>query len=175
MLNKFVLSALFLMLLTNQSNAQSLNNLKEINLIWEKFYQAFDSLDYKPMAEIHSKELVRVAGGKRISDYETYINNYKTRFKEAKNNGISNKISLRFSERINNDSIASEKGIYKLIRIDGQGNKKAYYGQFLVIFKKENGMWRILVDYDSNENNAIGEKEYAKAHAINELDKFIPD
>ena len=175
MFKKFFALFLFLIVFTNQSNSQSLNNLKEINKTWEKFYMAFDSLDYKLMAEIHSKELVRISGGKRISDYETYINSYKTRFEKAKNNNVSNNISLRFFERVNNDSIASERGIYKLIIIDNQENKQSYYGQFHVIFKKEDGMWKILMDYDSNEGDTIREKEYLNAHAIDELNKFVKD
>ena len=125
------------------------------------------------MAEIHSKKLIRISGGKKITDYKTYINSYKTRFKKAKENKISNIISLRFFERINNDSVASERGIYKLIRIDNSGSKQTYYGQFHVLLTKEEGIWKILMDYDSNEKNTIGEKDYTKAHAITELDKFI--
>ena len=172
MFNKYILFVFFLIAFTNQSNSQSLNNLQEINKVWEKFYEAFDSLDYKPMAEIHSKQVMRITGNK-IRDYKTYINNYKAMYKEAKENGVSYTISLRFFERINNDSVASERGVYKLTRKVKGKNEQFYYGQFHVLFKKENGVWKILMDYDSNEENSIGEKEYAKAFGINEIDKFI--
>jgi len=69
MLNRFIILTLFLVGFTNHANAQTANNLKEINQVWYQFYQAFDSLDYKPMAEIHSKDLIRISGGRRISDY----------------------------------------------------------------------------------------------------------
>ena len=98
---------LFSIAFTNQGISQSLNNLKEINKVWEKFYQAFDSLDHKPMAEIHSKKLMRITGN-TIRDYKTYIDGYNATFKNARKIGMSNTISLRFFERINNDSIASE-------------------------------------------------------------------
>ena len=173
MFNKLVFLTLFLVVFANQGYAQSLNNLKEINKVWMEFYQAFDSLDYKPMARIHSKNLVRVSGGERILDYDTYINNYKSSFKKAKEDKILNNISLRFFERINNDSTASERGIYKLTRTEAEGSQQAYYGQFHVIFVKEDGMWRILVDYDSNPENSIGEKDYINGYAIDELDAFI--
>ena len=175
MFNKFILFIILMTVFVNQGNAQSLNHLKDINKIWEKFYQAFDSLDYKPMAEIHSKKLVRISGGKKITDYETYINNYKKRFKKARENNISNMISLRFFERINNDSIASERGIYKLTRIKNEENEQIYYGQFHVLFVKEHKEWRILMDYDSNEANSIGENDYVKASGLCEFDKFIHD
>jgi hypothetical protein len=175
MLNKLALILLFLLVCASQGISQPLNNLKEINKTWDKFYEAFDSLDYKPMAEIHSKNLVRIPDGKKIIDYDTYINGYKTNFEKARNNNVVNKISLRFIERINNDSIASERGIYKLIRIDKQHEKQVFYGQFHVVFKKENGMWKIIMDYDSNEGDTIGESNYANAKAITEFDAFIPD
>jgi len=173
MLNKIVFFILFIATFTNDANAQTIDNLKEINQVWYKFYQAFDSLDYELMAEIHSKDVIRIAGGSRISDYETYINNYKRRFEDKKKKGETNEISLRFFERINNDSIASERGIYKLVRNKNREDEKAYYGQFHVIFKKENGTWKIFMDYDSNEGNTIGEEAYLEAYGIEEIDKFL--
>ena len=173
MLSRFIVFTLFLVGFTNHVNDQTTNNLKEINQVWYKFYEAFDSLDYELMAEIHSEDLIRISGGKRISDYETYINNYKRRFEDKKKKGETNEISLRFFERINNDSIASERGIYKLVRNKNRLDEKTYYGQFHVIFKKENGTWKIFMDYDSNEKNTIGEEAYLKAHGIEEIDKFV--
>ncbi len=172
MLNKSIFFLFFLFTISNLSYSQSQKNLEDINKVWNKFYNAFNSLNYKLMAKIHSKELIRISDGKRITDYNTYINNYKTRFHKAKENKITNSISLRFFERINNDSIASERGVYKLIRIQNL-KKKVYYGQFHVILTKEKDLWKILMDYDSNKNNSINEKDYLKAYDINELDKFI--
>jgi len=173
MLNKSMFFILFITIFSNYGITQTTNNLKEINEVWYKFHQAFDSLDYKLMAEIHSEDLIRISGGRRISDYETYINNYKKRFADQKKKGETNEISLRFFERINNDSIASERGIYKLIRNKNRHDEKAYYGQFHVIMMKENGTWKIFMDYDSNESNTIGEDDYAKARGIEEIDKFV--
>lgn len=172
MLKKFVFTFI-IVLFTSHVTSQSQSNLNEINHVWDKFCKAFDSLDYKLMAEIHSKNLIRISGGKRISDYTTYINNYKERFKEAKKNNVTNNISLRFFERINNDSIASERGIYKLTRVNNKKENKVYYGQFHVLLSKENNTWKISMDYDSNEGNSIGEKEYLKAKGMKELNSFI--
>lgn len=168
---KIYLFSFFLFM--GQMHSQTSNDLKEINAVWSKFYQAFETLDYSLMAEIHSKALVRISGGQRISDYDTYINRYKTQFVKAKENGITNNISLRFFERINNDSIASERGIYQLIRNKDQDSEQTYYGQFHVLFKKENGEWKILMDYDSTEDNTIGEDDFNKAHAITDFESFI--
>ncbi|WP_296386657.1 nuclear transport factor 2 family protein [Winogradskyella sp.] len=173
MLKKISIIIVILTLYTIPCKAQSLNNLKAINTIWSKFYEAFETLDYTLMAEIHAKDLIRVSGGKRILDYDTYINNYKSGFKRDKKVNQTSNISLRFFERINNNSTASERGIYKLIRNKGTEKEQAYYGQFHVIFRNTNGKWKITMDYDSTESNTIGEDDYNKAYAIDDFDRFI--
>ena len=162
-------------LVTFKSYSQTEINLNDINQVWFKFYQAFETLDYSLMAEIHSKDLVRISGGQRISDYESYINRYKLNFEKSKENGVTNNISLRFFERINNDSVASERGIYHLIRNKGKDDEQTYYGQFHVIFKKEQGIWKILMDYDSTEGKTIGEEDYNKAKSITDFQSFVKE
>ncbi len=173
MLKKVISSLVFLLLFVSTSNAQSIDNLKIINTVWSKFYKAFETLDYTLMAEIHAKELVRISGGKRILDYDTYVNNYKSGYKRDKETNQTSNISLRFFERINNDSTASERGIYKLVRNKGTEKEKAYYGQFHVLFKKTNDEWKIIMDYDSSESETIDEDNYKKAYALDDFDKFV--
>jgi hypothetical protein len=91
-----------------------------------------------------------------------------------KNEGTIN-ISLRFLERINNNLIASEKGIYKLIINQNRENEKVIYGKFHVILIKEDKVWKILMDYDSNENNTIGEEDFYKARGINDFKKHLEE
>lgn len=155
------------------SNAQTKEDLIEINKTWEKFYNAFEYLDYSLMAEIHSKDLIRISGGQSIVDYESYINNYKRRFQQNKDAGISYNISLRFFERINNKTTASERGVYQLIVNKGKPEEQKYYGQFHVILKKVNDKWYITMDYDSSEGNTIDEEDYLRAHAIEDISAFL--
>jgi hypothetical protein len=175
MILRVLITTLLLSLAFNYCSGQARERLEAINSVWSKFYQAFETLDYQPMAEIHSKELVRISGGQRISDYEQYIEGYKSSFKKAKTDANSKRIELRFFERINSESTASERGIYKLINNENRPDEQAYYGQFHVIFKKEDGIWKILMDYDSNPENQIGEKEYLASYTIDELDNFIKE
>lgn len=175
MLKKAILSLAVIVLLVNTSQAQNKEHLEAINTVWAKFYKAFETLDYALMAEIHSKELVRVSGGKRILDYDTYIKGYESSFQNSKDTNQTSHISLRFFERINTDFTASERGIYKLVRNKGTDKERAYYGQFHVIFKNIDGEWKITLDYDSSEFNTIGEDDFKKAYAIDNLEPFAKD
>ncbi|NNE32913.1 MAG: nuclear transport factor 2 family protein [Winogradskyella sp.] len=173
MRNKLVIILLLLLCATPLCSAQSIEDLKAVNKVWSKFYNAFETLDYSLMAQIHSDELVRVSGGKRIIDYDTYITNYKSRFKQDKLTKQTNTITLRFFERLNNGRTASERGIYKLTKNQGTKNERSYYGQFHVILKKIDGHWKITMDYDSSEGGTIGEDNFNKALAIDDLETFV--
>jgi len=85
---------------------------------------------------------------------------------------LNQTISFKFLERICNDSIASERGIYKLIRNPNTDIEKSYFGKFHVILKKESSIWKIIIDYDSSENNTINKTSYNNAYAIDDYDKF---
>lgn len=173
---KYLFSILITVFLLNISSAQEqqTNDCKSINQdVWEKFYEAFESLDYNLMAEIHSKDLARItANNKQIKDYTAYIEGNKKSFNYSKLNKRSIEISLRFFERISNGFTASERGIYRTTQNKGKADERISYGQFFVLLKKENGIWKIVMDYDSNENNTIGEDDFSKAFAIDDYDKF---
>lgn len=170
---KLTFQLLFVCLVVTVSYGQSKENFLDINKTWTKFYKAFETLDHNIMAEIHSEDLIRISGGRRILDYQTYINNYKANFERNKNAGRTNNITLRFFERLNNDSRASERGIYKLTVNKGKPDEQSYYGQFHVLLQKVNDKWLITMDYDSSEGGTIGEEQYLKASAIDHFDEFI--
>lgn len=171
---KIIISIIFLAVIINPIKAQHLKNLKDINNdVHNKFHKAFDSLDHKLLKSIHSKRLIRIPANRNtILSYNDYMNQNKIVFENAKKNNNTLNISLRFFERINNDSIASERGIYKFIINKNKEDEKIFYGKFHVILSKEDNAWKILMDYDSNENNTIGEENFNKAHEMNDFEKY---
>ncbi|MBR9914532.1 MAG: nuclear transport factor 2 family protein [Algicola sp.] len=173
MLKKIILTICFLCTTTVSIHAQKETSLKAVNQVWEKFYDAFANLDVTLMADIHSKNLIRISGGNRILDYDSYINNYKRQFASNKANQRTNHIALRFFERLHDESIASERGVYRLTINKGKENEQHYYGQFHVILVKENKVWKILMDYDSTEFDTIGKEAFDKAYSITDFDKFL--
>jgi hypothetical protein len=94
-------------------------------------------------------------------------------FTNAKSEGITQQIDLRFFERICTDSVASERGVYKFTLNPGAENERNFFGQFHVLLRIEEGKWRIIMDYDSSENETINEESFLKAHAMDDYDKFI--
>lgn len=166
-----VLILLFSILINNFS--QEIKNLQEINAVWEKFCQSFKTLDYELFASIHSEKLIRIPNGQRIVAYDDYIESYKERFEKDKKENSTSEINLRFFERTNNDSIASERGIYQVIRNKNKPNEKIFYGKFHALLIKENKEWKILMDYDNNEEGTISKEDFNNAYSMDDFDRFV--
>lgn len=160
----------FIIFVAIRVNAQNHETLKSVNLeIWANFTKAYETLDYDLFASIHSDSLIRISGNsKHIKDKQTYIDGYKKWWNDT---SLNHTISFRFLERIYNAEKVSERGIYKLTRNPNTAEEKSFYGKFHVIHKKENGKWKIFMDYDSSENESINEASYLNANAIDDFSK----
>jgi ketosteroid isomerase-like protein len=141
---------------------------KEINTqVWKPFIQTFSTYDVEGFMAIHSKDLVRAPrDSKSISNYYEY----KKQNDQGRSRGLERPskrgIELRFLERIASENQAYEVGIYKTSVTNTQGESQSFYGKFHVVLRRENGIWKILVDSDSSENQSIGEPEFLAASAM---------
>jgi ketosteroid isomerase-like protein len=157
------LSLLFAILLVPALSSAQADIQKAINdQVWKPFIQNFNSGNTEGFMAVHSKDLVRVPrDSKKLSDFAQYKKQLEYNGKSAKRT-----IELRFTERITGDNKASEVGIYKTTVTTPQGEIKTHYGKFLVILRKENGTWKILVDTDSSEGGTITEEAFLAAHPL---------
>jgi ketosteroid isomerase-like protein len=154
---------LTLLLVSTLASTQNINNQKAINdQVWKPFIQNFNTGNADGFMSVHSTDLVRVPrDAKTLSDFVQYK-------KQIESSGKSSKrtIEIRFTERIATDTKASEAGIYKTTFVTPQGETKTLYGKFLVILRKENGAWKILVDTDTSEGGTVNEEAFRAAQPI---------
>jgi len=136
---------------------------KEINdQVWIPFIRSFGNHDADGFLAVHSRDVIRSSrDGKEIIGWETYLENQRAYSRQSKASGRSHSIELRFIERIAADGRAIETGIYKTSSVDKEGKARAGFGKFLVVLRKEAGIWKILVDTDASEG--VGEKEFLAA------------
>ncbi|NOT74649.1 MAG: nuclear transport factor 2 family protein [Cyclobacteriaceae bacterium] len=157
-------------LFTFTAHAQEVQ--KEIDQqVWKPFTKAIMSQDVTSFLSVHSKDLVRAErNSKRVLNIEEYKKAMEMswpRWKESiKKDQITYTFELRFTERINNADMAYEVGYFKNEDVTKAGEKKVYYGKFQVALRKENGVWKILVDSDSNDDGKITEKDFLAARPI---------
>lgn len=149
-----------------QTDQQQINDQ-----VWKPFTKAIMTQDVDVFASLHSNDLVRAEiSRKKVMDLKEYHQGMKSgwpAWKESiKKDKLAYTFELRFLDRISNGTSAYEIGYFKNETTDANGKKQIGYGKFHVVLRKENGVWKILVDSDSNEGGKITEEMFQAAQAI---------
>jgi len=140
------------------------NYQKEINeQVWKPFIESFSNNNQEGFKAVHSKDVIRV-----MQD-DNMIWGYDQYFPAEKNNPsewskYKKSIELRFIQRIAGNDRAFEVGYYNTKTIAPDGKQRSSFGKFHVVMRKENGVWKILVDADSGKE--ASEEEFKKAAAM---------
>lgn len=157
---------LVLELIAADSTAQA-TQLEINNHVWKPFIETYNNHDTQGFLAVHSKDVIRSPrDSKSVWNWNEYFQRIKQGDDQAKATGTKRKLELRFTERIANNDLAVDVGIYKATSIESDGKSHAFYGRFHVALRKENGTWKILVDTDSSEREKIGEKDFISANAM---------
>ncbi len=159
---------LFSILLLLSAESFSQDYTKEINdQVWKPFIQTFNNFDAAGFLAVHSEDVIRSSrDSKEILNWEEYLRQQKAGDQRSIERRSKRTLELRFTERIANAEKAIEVGIYKTTSINSKGESQSFYGRFHVVLRKENGVWKILVDTDSSEGNTISEKNFHSAQPI---------
>jgi ketosteroid isomerase-like protein len=145
---------------------------QEINEhVWKPFTKAIMNQDVVTFASLHSNDLVRAERNPgKVLNLAEYRKNMETGWPGWKESLAKNKITytfeLRFTERISNGNLAYEVGYFKNETVSETSEKRIGYGQFHVTLRKENGIWKILVDSDSNLGGTITEEMFQAAKPL---------
>lgn len=141
------------------------NAQQEINdQVWKPFIKTFSDRDTKGFMAVHSKDLVRSSrDSKAVLNWNEYNQQSEKWDQQEKKSGPQRQVELRFTERIAGKDQAIDVGIYKTSYIQSDGNTRSFFGRFHAVLRKENNVWKILVDTDSSEKNTISEKDFLAA------------
>lgn len=152
--------------------AFSQNSQKEINeQVWKPFIKTLLSHEVDGFMNLHSEDVMRVERDNgHILNFDQYKKDLNISWPAWKQSmeveKIKNSFELRFLERTSNGNQAFEVGYFKNETINSKGEKRTGYGQFHVALRKENGVWKILVDSDSNNNRTITEEMFQAAKPL---------
>lgn len=140
----------------------------EINTqVWKPFIQTYNAHDTDGFMAVHSKDVVRSPrDSKKLLNWDEYYQSQKQGDSHERTAGAKRQLELHFTERIANNSLAVEVGIYKVTVTNKEGTNRAFYGRFHVVLRKENNVWKILVDTDSSEENTIDEQDFRNTQSL---------
>lgn len=150
---KRVLIAAIVLLSGFQVYSQAGSLQRQINnQVWKPFIATFNNFDTDGFMAVHSREMSRVdQDGNRIYGYDSYKADTKRGNDQANQNNRKRSIELRFIQRIASNNQGFEVGYYKTTSFQPGGKSRSFYGKFHVLLRKENGVWKILMDADANE------------------------
>lgn len=132
--------------------------------VWRPFIKHFNDNNTEGFLSVHSKDAVRSPrDAKQIWNRDEYFSEQAQGDDFDKKEKRKRTLELRFTERISQGSLAIEVGVYKTTYIFPDGKKRDYFGRFHVVLRKEEGIWKILVDTDSSEGGTFGESDFLKA------------
>ena len=153
----------FLLLNMHFITQAQLNYQKEINeQVWRPFIESFSNNNQEGFKAVHSKDVIRVMQDENtIWGYDQYFPAQKNPSEWSK---YKKSIELRFIQRIAGNDKAFEVGYYYTRSTAPDGKQRSSFGKFHVVLRKENGVWKILVDADSGKEAT--EEEFKKAAAM---------
>jgi ketosteroid isomerase-like protein len=125
--------------------------------VWDPFRTAYGSYDTQAYLDLHTADLIRVGGPHRVvQGYAEMAAETGPWFADAAAKGIPLAIDFRFTERLADGDVASERGLYR-IEVDAE----VLHGRFHTFCRKVDGRWKLAVDYDSDDGATISDAEWA--------------
>jgi ketosteroid isomerase-like protein len=102
----------------------------------------------------------------------TYAAETAAWFTTCAERGDSLDIEFRFTERIAAGDLASERGVFRITATRAGAGDLVFHSRFHTFARKAGGRWRIVADYDTNEDGAITPGMFAAAAAVEDTAGF---
>lgn len=143
------------------------------NDIWHAYRRAYGNGDAAAFLALHSPDLIRAGGpAQRIQGFPAHAAETGRWFAELAAGGDGVDIDFRFTERIAEGDLASERGRYRLTARRPGAEDKVFHGAFHLFARRIDGRWRIVVDYDSDEGATVTAEMFAEGAAIDDVRPF---
>jgi uncharacterized protein (TIGR02246 family) len=142
--------------------------LDELNRdIWHPFRRTYRAGDLEGFLALYDPDLIRAGGPtKEVCGFDTFAADMRSWFTTVSARGESLDVEFRFTERIAAGALASERGYARVtVTLAGTGNR-VLHSRFHVFARKLDDRWRIVADYDSNEDGGITPEMFAAAGSM---------
>lgn len=135
--------------------------------VWKPFHHAFESGNAEALNALYADAVLRVTPAGIDTE-----NNFKTknleRFAENKNYGVSIALDFWFDDRKTNSNTSYEVGFYRIQPKSMSGKYSPVYGQFHIVLRKIDGVWKITQDCDTSTLNGkpITQEDFSRKTPI---------
>lgn len=161
-------SLLILLLSFTFSLAQDAETVqKEINQnLWKPFKAAFETIDGPALNALYGKQVLRITPNGIDTKNKFKEDNLK-RFEKNRKTKTNIQLDFWFDSRHTNFDTSYEVGFYRM-KLKNLDNVNTIYGQFHIVLKKEDGVWKITQDWDTAtiNGNPITASDFEKQEPL---------
>jgi ketosteroid isomerase-like protein len=147
----------------------SMGTFEDINReVWRPFMQAYAALDVDLFASLHEPGFVRVESSSGwIGDLAGYRARTSQGFDRARERGDSLAIEFRFTERLADGDLASERGVYCVTVTAPDSSAQVFHGRFHSVHRRVDGRWQLLLDHD-DVDDSVDAAAFDHAHPLDD-------
>ena len=143
----------FLSVLVFTLSIQAQNTIEDIqkeidNTLWKFFQKAFQTLDGDALNTLYASDVLRVTPN-GIDTQNSFKATNLERFNANRKNGDSIDLDWWWDDRKTTEDTSYEVGFYRIAFTSPQGETQYSYGQFHIVLKKIDGLWKITQDWDT--------------------------
>lgn len=122
--------------------------LDELNAYWAKVSRAVNEGDFTAYQETCHEQGIIISGTKQSSyPLSQALARWKSDFERTKSGEVKSSVDFRFSHRYRDATTAHESGVFRYIGIEKGAEAKTDYIAFEALLTKQNGTWKILMEY----------------------------
>lgn len=146
-----VLCLLFSVSLSTLAQSQDYRQIAIDSQVWKPFHDAFEARDAKTLNALYAEEVLRVTPA-GVDTKSLFKQQNTESYGRANTNGTKTALDFWFDSRQTTNDTSYEVGIFK-ITSETNGVSSTFYGQFHIVIKKIDGVWKITQDWDSPNIN----------------------
>lgn len=122
--------------------------LAELDAYWAEVSRSVNTGDFAAYQAGCHEKAVLVSGSKRVSyPLSQALARWKKEFDDTKVGTRKSTVEFRFAHRYGDATTAHESGMFRYTWKLGDGEAKPEYVEFEALLLKENGIWKILMEY----------------------------
>lgn len=118
--------------------------------VWLPFVEHYEAWDAEKFNALHTPGMLR-GGPWGLRTGEEYLGGNLKNWPEGKADGWERDIAFTFEQRVVGDGVAYEVGYYRVIDRRKGEPEQTYFGQFHVVLRLIDGIWKIAQDWDADE------------------------
>jgi len=137
-----------------EGDASNAARLSQLDAYWAEVSRTVREGDFEGYKATCHESGVLVSGGSKTSvPLSKALARWKQDFLDTQSGKVKADVKFRFSQRFGDDTTAHETGIFLYSTLNDEGKSSQEYVHFQALLVKDNGKWKILMEYQKSKGS----------------------